>query len=75
MTTIREISLREGIPEATIRSFIKAGKLRAFRFGSKKYQLDWEDWNEFKRKRRIQIQQDPDVRAVLQSLFTQRKFA
>jgi excisionase family DNA binding protein len=75
VTTIREISRKEGIPESTIRAFIKAGKLRAFRFGSKKYQLDWADWNEFKEKCRIQMQQDPDVQAVLKSLFTGRKSA
>jgi excisionase family DNA binding protein len=74
MVTVGELARRENIPESTIRAWVKGGKLKAIRPGTRIY-IDPEDWQEFKRQTRVAIQTDKDVRAVLQSLFGKRRTA
>ncbi len=69
MLTIRELAQQNKIPDSSIRAWIKAGKLKAYRFTKKgTIRINPVDWQEFVRQSEISIQKDKDVMAILRGL-------
>jgi excisionase family DNA binding protein len=66
--TVRELAEGRLCSEATIRKWVKDGKLRAFRPG-KKILIRMDDFRRFIESSKVAIQLDPDVRALVRGMF------
>lgn len=76
--TIREAAGRLRISERTLRKYLKDGDLPCYRATGRpkgKILLRWADVDSWLERHRVQARADEDVKAVLVSLFGERKTA